>query len=478
MSQPPVRRCSNCGTEANIDQRFCSGCGAPLDREENTFTAISGHNNPTPTTVPPPPPDVDQYETLRQQSGYTPPTPGGESYHSLPTENSFVPPSPYANPTPYANAAQPQMNYAAPVFTGATTPRDTKKILGGIGCGALLLILIPVLLCGGLGLALFVLPNNKTATDTATVSTNEGSTGSNSKATPASQAASTDSNNKATPASQAGNTGGNSYATPASSTANSIPLNLAVKYSTIDYTIVDVKQASSFPGDNSSSATNIVRVDLKETNSTNRGVNIGYSDVVRLVLPDQSGLPPTSYKNISPPANGASQDNWLDFSVPTTVALNKLILRFGTPQEAQIDVPLTTGANLTKYQDVTVKPGTVTTYTGLKWTLTSATSSWSGAGKQAENGKRYVTINVSIDNSTTTDKNGYWGDYLRLKAGDLTSSADTDSTIPLSFAAYSTGSTGSASFLVPQGTTTFTIILLADKFGSGVPQSTIEFHIP
>ena len=92
MSQPPVRHCPSCGTEASVDQRFCSGCGSALDRDLTTPTAFSDPG--LIPAVPPPPPDVDQYATFRQQS--TPPTTSGPSYHSQPTEGSFPQPSPYA----------------------------------------------------------------------------------------------------------------------------------------------------------------------------------------------------------------------------------------------------------------------------------------------------------------------------------------------------------------------------------------------
>jgi hypothetical protein len=354
-----------------------------------------------------------------------------------------------------ARQMTPQSNYVAPVFTGAT-PGNTKKILGGIGCGAGLLIVLALAICGALGYGAYFLTGKVTTSPTNTAN----STYKNGNTTSTS---STTSNSDTT--------------TPAPTTgAKTIPLNLAVKYATIMYTIVDIKQGSSFEGDSSTAP--MIRVDLKETNPTSHNVIVGYSDIVRLILPDQSAVVPNDYKQLSPPANGASQDNWLDFPVPATTAIDKLSLRFGTPQEAQMDVPLTPGANLAKFQDVTVKPNTNTTYAGLKWTLTSATFGWSAASKQAETGKRYVTINVSIDNPTVDSKNGYWGDYLRLKAGNLTSSPETDSTVPLSFAAYSTGATGSASFLVPQDSTSFTMILLADKFETGAPQASIDFHIP
>ncbi len=344
----------------------------------------------------------------------------------------------------------PAPGYVVPAFTGARRD-NTNKILGRIGCGAGLLIVLALALCGGLSYGVYSFIS-KTASSTTqsyktSNTTNTGYTTSNN-------------------------------ATPAPIPLKTVPLNLTVKYATIMYTIMDIKQASSFEDDHGNGTSSMIRVDLKEVNSTSHDVVVGYSEIVRLLLPDQSSIAPTDYKKLSPPANGASQDNWLDFPVPSGTTIDKLALRFGTPQEAQMDVPLTTGANLAKFQDVTVKPNTSTTCAGLKWTLTSATLSWSADSKQAETGKRYVTINVSIDNPTATAQNAYWGDYLRLKGGNLTSSPATDATIPLSFAAYSTGVTGSASFLVAQDSTSFSMVLLGDKIATGSPETTIDFHIP
>ena len=444
MHQPPIRRCSKCGTDASPDQRFCSNCGAVIDRDIANPTAPASESDFAPgIAIPPPPPDVDRYATLRQQSSYTPPPPDVPSYHQQPAEGSFAPS--YPNST--LGQSTP-MYQAPPLYAQPPQKDNTGKILGRIGCGAGLLILLALAICGGLSYGLYatiVKPISKSTS--VTESYNPGTTN-------------------------------NSNATPTPAPIKTTPLNLSLKYSTVSYTIVDVKQSASFADDTANNAPGVVRVDLKEVNSTNNRVILGYPDVTRLILPDQSSIPPQSYKNLSPPANGASQDNWFDFPVPLSTPTDKLVLRFGSPQEAQMDIPLTAGADLTKFQDVTARQNAATTYTGLKWTLTSATLGWSAYGKQAENGKRYVSVDVSIDNPTATSKSAYWGNYLRLKAGAVTSVPETDSTIPTSFAAGSTGITGSASFLVPEGSSTFTLILLADQMETGSPQASIDFHIP
>lgn len=439
MHQQPTHRCASCGIEASADQRFCSNCGAVIDNSTGDPTMLG--QDLTHISVPPPPPDVDQYATFRQQPNYiSSAPPDASTYYQQPGDGSFTPA--YPNSTP---------NQVAP-YARAPQKDNTGKILGRIGCGAALLIVLALALCGGLSYGVYTMVSKSVNTPTTSSTTNSY---------------------------DASKTSTTSYsATPTTAAAKTVPLNLNVKYSAITYTIVDVKQAASFDGDSNNSKPGIVRVDLKEVNSTSHSVIFGYPDAVHLILPDGSSIPTQSYKNLSPPANGASQDNWLDFPAPLTTSVDKLVLRFGTPQEAQMDVPLVAGANLAKYQDVTARPNAVTNYGGLKWTLTSATRGWSGYDKQADSGKRYVTINVSIDNPSTAYKSAYWGDYLRLKAGNVVSAPSTDSTIPTGFEASSTGATGNAIFLVPQESTTFTMILLADKIEAGAPQATIDFHIP
>ncbi len=451
MHQQPTHHCSRCGTEASADQRFCSNCGASMDNDPTYPTTPASEQDLTQISVPPPPPpDVDQYATYRQQPNYISTSPPDAQPFYQQSAGSSFPPS-YSSSTPDQASVAP--------YARVPQKDNTGKILGRIGCGAVLLIVLALVLCGGLSYGLYTMVS-KSVSNTADSSTSTSYDANKASAT---------SNNS---------TASNNSGIPAAAPAKTVPLNLNIKYSAITYTIVDMKQAASFDDDHDNSKPGIVRVDLKEVNSTSRRVIFGYIDTVHLILPDGSSIPVQSYKNLSPPANGASQDNWLDFPVPLSTSIDRLVLRFGTAQEAQMDVLLAAGANLAKYQDVAVKPNAVTNYSGLKWTITSATLGWSGYDKQAENGKRYVLINMSIDNPSTSSKSAYWGEYLRLKAGNVISAPDTNSTIPTAFAASSTGATGSALFLVPQGSTTFTMILLADKIETGAPQATIDFHIP
>ena len=47
---------------------------------------------------------------------------------------------------------------------------------------------------------------------------------------------------------------------------------------------------------------------------------------------------------------------------------------------------------------------------------------------------QYVTVSLKVDNPSSQDFNGYWGDYLRLKSGTITSPPN-DATLPLGFVA-------------------------------------------
>jgi len=101
---------------------------------------------------------------------------------------------------------------------------------------------------------------------------------------------------------------------------------------------------------------------------------------------------------------------------------------------------------------------------------------WSADGGQAGKGMRYVTVTLKIDNPSSSAFNAYWGDYLRLKAGDTTSAPTPYATIPLGFPAGSSGATGSASFPVPQGYTSYTLLFLAFP-PIGVSQASVNFQI-
>ncbi|GHO90770.1 hypothetical protein KSF_008180 [Reticulibacter mediterranei] len=188
-----------------------------------------------------------------------------------------------------------------------------------------------------------------------------------------------------------------STATSAAAPATTSPMNLSVTFSSIAITITSLEKMG-----------NVVRVHLKETNTTGKSVGYIYNDVARLILPDGSSLPLKNYQILGPPASQATQTNWLDFEVPTNTAMDGLILRLGGKGQALMDIPLKEHANISQYQPVTSTPNKSTTYGGEAWTITQATRSWSSGGTQAREGMRYVTLQLTI--ASTQDTIGtYWG---------------------------------------------------------------------
>jgi hypothetical protein len=251
-------------------------------------------------------------------------------------------------------------------------------------------------------------------------------------------------------------------------------INQAVTYSGVNITIVDVQQSKSFLNDPQSQANGIARVDIKEQTSDSTG-NFLYSDIARIILPDKTSVAPLNAQQSIGPNAGVSRSNWLDFPVPTSNRVDQLTLQLGTDSQAQITVPLTGKANLSQFQTKTSTPNVKTQYAGLTWTVTSASTSLSVKGKQADKGMLYVTVTLSVDNPTSHDFSAYYGDYIRLKSGATTSSPDTATNFPTSFTAGSSNQTGSLFFAMPQGNTSYTLMFLANA--NGFSQATVDFQL-
>jgi hypothetical protein len=295
-------------------------------------------------------------------------------------------------------------------------------------------------------------------------------TGSNQNGNNSSGQQSTSSGSSNTPTSVT--TPGSNGNSPTTNGPVTVPLNLKFTYSSVDITLVSVQQASSFPDDSSTSQGG-VRVATKESNSTTNNVSYSYGDIVRLVMPDGSIIAPSNEKSFEAPAAGVSQDNWIDFAVTSqNIDLSKLILRYGSATESQMNIPLTSNADLSKYQPKTVTPNSTFQYAGMNWTLVSATESLSANGQQATTGMVYVTVTLKAVNSSANNFSGYPGDYMRLQSGD-SKSPPSNFTFPTSVASQSTG-TGVVSFLIPQGGTSFTLLMLAQ---SSVNAASVNFRL-
>ena len=254
-----------------------------------------------------------------------------------------------------------------------------------------------------------------------------------------------------------------------------IPINGKVTYVGIDITIINAQQSLAFLDDSASRQDGMVRVNLREIASPSVG-GFGWGDAARLILPDKTNVSPVNEQHDLNPDAGTTQMNWLDFPVARSISLNQLTLQIGQPTQAQVEVPLTGKADLTQFQSKTVNPNVTTQYAGLTWTITSANLALSAGSQQADKGMRFVTLILKVDNSSSNDFNGFDGDYIRLTAGSTTSSPTSDSNFPTGFSANSTGTTGTLIFAVPEGNTSYTLMLL-NTSSTPFTQATAAFQV-
>ena len=425
MASNSARSCPNCHAPMDPYQRFCSNCGAVV--EGNAY-------RPTERT-----PDsggsIPNMETRREA---TPPPPPQQGFGQAPLPGQQMPPAQQMPPPNY-------QGYQAPVYT--QPQKDSSKgVLGQIGCGVLAVILVVLALCGGVGFFAYHALTSSAGSSIATVTSSSSSSSNVNDVTP-------------------------TIAPPVTS-----PINAAVIYADVNMTIVDAKQGGAFADDTDASSPSTVRIDLKEDNKTPHGSNYDYGSMMRLLLPDGTSVKPANSQNLTGPDANVSRTNWVDFSVPSKIDVAKSTLVLGKADEEQMNVPLISNPDVSKYQPKTVTPGKATTYSGTTWTLVSASKQLSGDNQQAPQGQVYIVMTLKIDNNSANDFRGYPGDYIRLQTGSTKATPDSNSTIPLSVSAGQTNQTGTCAFLVPQGSTDFTFLLLPDSAGT-VQQAAIPFQI-
>jgi hypothetical protein len=397
MSQMSGRSCPNCGVPIAAGQRFCTNCGAILEAQPQPPSQYGG------------PPQAQSYPQAQQVPPYA---------------QQQVPPYAQQPPQQQSPIAEALGALGLLFLLRRYRPgyRPQRQRSGCCGCLVLLLILfilaIPAFLIARSSIRNFPQSLN------------------------------------------AGGINGRPTTQPPITT---LQINETVPYAGVEITIVNAQQSQTFLDDSDSGTNGMVRLNLKESSTTGRG-NFFYGDVVRLILPDKSSVAPVNEKQSFRPDAGVTRTNWLDFPVPMSIQISQLTLQLGKDTEAQVDAPLTGKANLTKYQPKTAQLNASTHYAGLTWTITSATTGLSDDGKQADKGMRYVTVTMRVDNPSSSDFRAYWGDYIRLQSGGSTSPPEVDAVagkFPLDFATGSSGTTGSLTFLLPDGSTSYTLILLA-----------------
>lgn len=260
----------------------------------------------------------------------------------------------------------------------------------------------------------------------------------------------------------------------AQSTVTTTQLNTTLTYAGADLTILTAQQAQSFADDPNSAADGMVRLNIQEQDKTSSQMNLAYNDIARLKLPGKNAEVPTYVKAKGSIAPGSTQFSSIDFAVPTDVKVNQLTLVLGSATEAQLEIPLTGHANLSRYASRTVSLHGQMTYLGLNYTLVSVASQWSMAGQQTSKGMVYIVVTLKVDNTLSQQAiPGSAYDYIRLKAGN-SSATPVDTTLPTAFDTGEMGKTGTVTFLMPQGSSAFTLILLSQ---GGSDQATSDFQL-
>src|SRR6266568_1974664 len=495
------RFCSECGKPFETGHRFCTNCGATTSVEANALTTLTSDqtvlgtgqaqgsqpqvsmpvnnsaatastiitsnantpgaaNTPGFTPVMPDTPIASSKTPGVSGASYSPVSTSGDQFYAHAADTDVIPPP----PPPDSFISTPQEAPASPYYTSSpqvkgTVPAYAQAPKRSRGCLVASIVLLLVLVLGGVGGLYIIRHNNSTG------SSQNGNSSGGQQNTPGT------SGNTPTSVITPGSNGN----TPNTGGPVTVPLNLKFTYSSVDITLVSVQQANSF-ADDSSTPQGGVRVATMESNSTTSNANFLYSDVVRLVMPDGAIIAPSNEKSFEGPAAGISRDNWIDFAVTTqNIDLSKLILRFGSATQNQMNIPLVAGVDLSKYQSKTVTPNATFQYAGLNWTLASASESLSVNGQQAATGMVYVAVTLKAVNSSANNFSAYPGDLMRLQSGD-SKSPPSDFTFPTSVASQSTG-TGTVTFVIPQGGTSFTLLMLAQQSSPQINANSVTFQI-
>jgi hypothetical protein len=262
------------------------------------------------------------------------------------------------------------------------------------------------------------------------------------------------------------------------------PINATVNYASVDVTIINAQQAKSFVNDNSSTAPGTVRINIhavqSDVNDVGEGSridpNYDYPSSFSLILPGGNNGALVGSKDVNGPTHAGSQTTWLDFTVPTTVQVNQLILHIGKDTQEQIDIPLTGHADVSKYQAKQSTLNTRVPFGSMFWTLTTVTVKLSDSATQADKGNDFIILGLSIDNPSSEGNNGYPPDYMRLQCGST--SIVLSNNLIGNASANTTAVKGIVSFKVPQGTSSCSLILLPGHTPGATSQAEIPFQVP
>ena len=249
-------------------------------------------------------------------------------------------------------------------------------------------------------------------------------------------------------------------------------LNLQFTYASVNYTMISVQEAKSFPDDTNryDPSDIVVRTEFKEANPiTSTQAFSFYGQIVHLLLPDGSAIELNADRFDRPVDPQTSRTNWLDFATTGPILdLSKLGLQMGAADQVQMNIPLTPNANLSQYQPKTVPTSMTLRYRGLTYTITAVMKSLSSNGHQAAIGQVFITLTLKVANPATSTFSPFAGDYMRLQsAGTTNRPAYTTPDNFLNGVSAQSSETGNVVFSMPQGDSSFTLMLLAQSGASG-----------
>ena len=87
----------------------------------------------------------------------------------------------------------------------------------------------------------------------------------------------------------------------------------------------------------------------------------------------------------------------------------------------------------------------------------------------------YVAVTLKAVNSSANNFSAYPGDFMRLQSGD-SKSPPSNFTFPTSVASQSNG-TGMVTFAIPQGGTSFTLLMLVQQSSPPINANSVTFQI-
>jgi hypothetical protein len=252
--------------------------------------------------------------------------------------------------------------------------------------------------------------------------------------------------------------------TPASTqTSNQVAnKNWTFVYANVEITIISIEQKDKFMDDEPPANKNILRLNLREQNMRETsGAGLSYFNNWRLVMSDGESRDPWRQKESGYIGANIVRTNWIDFDLDSMPDISKLVLHVGASDEQQVDVPLNGKGDLSKYQTHTTEPNLQFQYGTSNWTLLKAYSSLSHAGNQAKLGKRYITLDLSANN--TGDKSIYVSTSrdVRLATASVALAPEYDSTIP-NLPSHTAGASATLIFAMPDNETDLTLTFLTN----------------